>query len=32
MRLINFAGDVDKMDEFHRLHPMLQAVFFEGAQ
>ena len=32
MRLINFAGDVDKMDEFHRLHPMLQAVFFRAAE
>lgn len=30
-RLINFAGTVDKTDEFHRLHPMLQAVFFYAA-
>ena len=32
MRLINFACDVDKMDEFHRLHPMLQAVFCNAVE
>ena len=31
MRLIRFAGETDKMEEFHRLHPMLQAVFFDAA-
>jgi len=33
MRLINFTEELrDRAEDFHRLHPMLQAVFFDAAQ
>ena len=32
MRLINFAGNEDRMDEFRRLHPMLRVVFFDAVK
>ena len=31
MRLINFTEELrDRAEDFHRLHPMLQAVFFDA--
>ena len=33
MRLINFTEELrDRAEDFHRLHPMLQAVFFRAAE
>jgi len=31
MHLVNFAGNENRFGEFSRLHPLLQAVFFDAA-